>query len=99
MNEFRLSTEAERNLDEIFDYIARDNPAAASRFVQLIKGKFRLLAEFPRMGRSRPEFGTRTRSFVVRKYTIFYRVIKEGVLITHIYHGARDLFALFGKNK
>jgi plasmid stabilization system protein ParE len=30
-----------------------------------------------------------------RNYLIFYRIVPEGVQVLHVYHGARDLDALF----
>ena len=55
---YRLSTLAEQDLDEIWSYVAEDaSPATADRFIDAIIDRFELLAEQPRMGRLRPEFG------------------------------------------
>lgn len=47
MGKVRWTSEAERWLREIHDYIARDSPAAAARTVQRIYEKGALLADFP----------------------------------------------------
>ena len=55
---YRLSSLAERDLDEIWSYVAEDaSPNTADRLIDTIIGRFELLAEQPRLGRPRPEFG------------------------------------------
>ena len=55
---YRLSALAEQDLDEIWSYVADDaSPTAADRLIDAIVDRFELLAEQPRMGRLRPEFG------------------------------------------
>ncbi len=55
---YRLSSLAERDLDEIWSYIAEDSSVAtADRLVDDIIDRLDLLAEYPGMGRQRPEFG------------------------------------------
>jgi plasmid stabilization system protein ParE len=50
-NQIILAPEAERDLDEIVAYIAKDNPAAAEKFgIRLIE-RVELLKSFPRLGR------------------------------------------------
>ena len=48
---------AEQDLDEIFDYIARDKPVAASNFVERLRSECSFLASHPEIGLQRPEFG------------------------------------------
>jgi toxin ParE1/3/4 len=68
---YRLSPLAERDLDEVWSYIAEDaSPAMADRLSDAIFDRFELLVEQPRMGRNRPEFGDGVRSFVVESYVI-----------------------------
>jgi plasmid stabilization system protein ParE len=51
------TAEAERNLDDIFDYIARENhrPAAAAKVLRGIDQKCRLYARFPFASQSRDD--------------------------------------------
>jgi plasmid stabilization system protein ParE len=66
---FRVSTLAEQDLEEIWSYVAEDaSPATADRLIDAIIDRFELLAEHPRMGRLRPEFGPGVRSFTVENY-------------------------------
>jgi toxin ParE1/3/4 len=54
----RLSELAEQDLLEIWLYVAADaSVARADRLLDAIGEQFELLAEQPRMGRRRPEFG------------------------------------------
>lgn len=91
---YRLSPLAERDLDEIWSYVAEDAaPTAADRLVDDIIHRFDLLAEQPRMGRARPEFGIGVRSFAVENYVIYYRREGNDVLIARVLHGRRDQIA------
>ena len=85
-----LSPLAERDLDEIWSYVAEDaNRTTADRLIDAIVDRFELLGEQPRMGRLRPEFGEGVRSFTVENHVIYYR--HEGdVLIARVLHGRRD---------
>ena len=87
---YRLSALAERDLDEIWSFVAEDaSPITADRLVDAIVARFELLAEQPRMGRLRPEFGAGVRSLTVENHVIYYRHDGD-VLIARILHGRRD---------
>ena len=90
---YRLAPLAERDLDEIWSYVAEDaTPTTADRLVDDIIHRFDLLAEQPGIGRARPEFGRGVRSFAVENYVVYDR--HEGdVLIARILHGRRDQIA------
>jgi toxin ParE1/3/4 len=70
---YRLSALAERDLDEIWSYVAEDaSPTTADRLIDAIIDRFELLAEQPRIGRLRPEFGPGVRSFTVENHVILW---------------------------
>ncbi|HXT12124.1 MAG TPA: type II toxin-antitoxin system RelE/ParE family toxin [Candidatus Angelobacter sp.] len=96
MSRLRLSSQAVRDLDEIEEYISRDNPDAAARTVILIREKCSLLSEFPGIGRTRSELLPNLRGFPVGNYVIFYRSVHTGIEVVRILHGARDIRELFG---
>lgn len=86
----RLSALAERDLEEIWSCVAEDaSPDTADRLIDAIIERFELLAEQPRMGRLRPEFGESVRSFTVENHVIYYRHDRD-VLIARVLHGRRD---------
>jgi toxin ParE1/3/4 len=83
----RYERSALADLDEIFRYIAADNPEAAYSFVDRVEEATKLLATLPFIGQKarHPRF----RYFPVEKYLIIYEVKKDEVIIQYIRHGAR----------
>jgi len=90
-----LTAEALGDLEQIGDYIARDNPSRAASFVDELIGKARELGELPRGFPLVPRYehlGIRRRAH--GNYLIFYRVGPDLVSVIHILQGARDYEAL-----
>lgn len=86
---YQLSHLAEQDLQDIWSYVAGDSsPERADRLLDAIGDGFERLAELPRIGRRRPEFGTGVRSVVVENYVIYYR--EEDLVIARVLHGNRD---------
>ena len=102
MAEFILASCVENELWAIWERIADDNPDAATRVVEAAYETFKTLAANPGLGRLRKFRDPRlegVRSWLVSgfdNYLIFYRAIPEGIEVLHVYHGARDIEALFG---
>jgi len=86
---------AQADLDEIWDYIASDNAAAADRLLATLHDKFLLLTAQPLMGQTRRELRPNLRSFSVGKYVIYYELLGERIRILRVLHGSRDVNALF----
>ena len=95
MKQFRVAPAARADLDEIWSYIAQDNPEAADKFIRAIVSRFPALAARPELGRMREELSPRLRSFPIGRYVVFYRPMETGVEIARVLHGARDLPPLF----
>ncbi len=95
MNRYRVADEARSDLDEIWFYVARDNPDAADKFIRAITSRFPKLANMPHLGRSREELSPRLRSFPIGRHIIFYRPMENGIEIARVLDGARDLPPLF----
>ena len=91
------SPQADEDLAQIWDYIARDNPAAADNLLREFDAQLRRHAESPLMGRAREELATGLRSFAVGRYVLFYSPIESGIALIHVLHGSRDLRRLFGR--
>jgi plasmid stabilization system protein ParE len=63
----RWTSEAERWLQDIYDYIAKDNPQAAARVIEGIYQKAQLLKKFPDMGHIyRYEAEGEIKNFIIR---------------------------------
>jgi len=80
-----------RALDDVHGiekFIEQDNPAAARRVEQRIKGVVRLLGEHPHMGRPGRVDGTR--EFVVSgtPYIVAYTVREDRVVILAVIHSS-----------
>ena len=96
MRRVLLSPEAAADLDDIAEWIARDDPVRALGFVDELERSCAGLAEFPESGRARPELAPRLRSKPHGRYVIFYTPGAKTVRIERILHGARDLEEHFG---
>ncbi len=83
---------ARDELNDIFDWIAKDNPGAARKLIGRIEDKITRLAmpNFAHMGR--PGLVEGTRELIQYPYIIVYRVDDRGqeIVIISIVHGARD---------
>jgi plasmid stabilization system protein ParE len=73
MSGFVFHPEAYADLEEIWDYIAADNPVAADRFLGEIEEKIQTLVRFPAQGHARPDLTSRPLRFcLLREYLIVY---------------------------
>jgi toxin ParE1/3/4 len=92
--EVLLARHAQRDLAEVYDYIAADSPANAAAFVQAIEEKVFSLASMPERASLIPEntqLGTGHRHLVHGNYRIIFRIEGDAVLVLRIVHGARLL--------
>lgn len=96
MARLRRAPVALQDLSNIWLTIALDNPNAADRVISRIYDAEERLADFPELGRIRPELRQNLRSWAVGDYLIFYRIDPDAVVIMRILHGARDLDDLIG---
>jgi toxin ParE1/3/4 len=82
---------AKQDLAEIIQYIARDNPDAAERFLAQVMEHYQQVADNVEMGRRRSEIAPEMRTAPFGDYIIFYQPIRDGVAIARFLHGARDI--------
>jgi toxin ParE1/3/4 len=95
---FRVSGEAERDLDEIYLYWAeRAGAKIADRLIDGIVDRFWLLGEHPDAGRSAEEIAAAVKCFPAGKYLVYYRKTRRGTEILHVFHGAREQKRAFRK--
>lgn len=92
----RFSSRAERDLEDIADYIARDNPPRALSFVRELRELCDKLGISPHAPRRFPQLGADAHILPHGNYVILYRDLPREVSITRILHGARDIMALIG---
>ncbi|NIF22392.1 type II toxin-antitoxin system RelE/ParE family toxin [Candidatus Pantoea multigeneris] len=89
MTRLQISPLAEQDLEEIGDFIARDNPQRAMSFVEEIYGKCLSISETPEIYPLRPELGTGIRSCSFGRYIIFFTDNEKSIRIERVLHGAR----------
>jgi toxin ParE1/3/4 len=89
-----LSPLAEFDLEEIGDYIARDNPPRAVTFIREIRELCVKITAMPEAAFLRHELGEGTRMVPFGKYLIFYTVGAESIRIERVLHGARNIIPI-----
>jgi plasmid stabilization system protein ParE len=80
----RYTRQALADLLAIADYIRERNPTAATKAETAVRSTIDLLADFPRLGRDRPELQARSLGVPRWPYTAYYRIENEEVWIVHI---------------
>lgn len=86
-----VSNRARTDLEEIWQFVAADNPGAADRLLADIESRVRMLATSPRLGRSRDDIAVGFRAFPVGAYLILYQVQPDAIGIVRVIHSARRL--------
>ena len=94
-----LTNDAVRDLEEIYQYIARrDGPGRADHVLDRIENAFTSLAQNPQRGsfpRELLDIGIREyREVYFKPYRIIYRVIGDSVYVMTIADGRRDMRGL-----
>lgn len=88
---YRVSDDAENDLDEIYLYWAeRTSLDVADRVIEAIVERFRLLGEFPEAGKSSRNIAPGVRCFPAGDYLIYYRRARKNTDIQHVFHGTRE---------
>ena len=86
---------AREDLQAIVEFIARDKPQAARRWLARLRETCRLLARHTGMGERRPEFlSGDCRSFSFGNYVIFFRPVSRGIEVVRVVRGERDVRSL-----
>lgn len=83
-----FSRGSERDLEQIIDHIARDNPRRALSFVRELRDAARALVRNPE-GRPKASFDPRIRRSVHRGYNLYYAILPGELRILAIIHGSR----------
>ena len=89
-----LSLDAERDLDLLFDWIARESgPERAEAILRRIGETLELLAQMSRIGRVRADLDGEPRAFAIWPWLIVYEPLSEGqgIVVWRAIDGRRDL--------
>ncbi len=92
MAEVAWTAEAQRWLEDIFDFIATDNPVAAAATVQGIFDRAQVLKNYPEIGHRYLASSRNVRILLYGHYRIAY-LVKDGgnIDILGIFHGSLDI--------
>jgi toxin ParE1/3/4 len=85
------SEKAERDLLQIYAYLADWNPQAADALIEEIDAKFKNLTRFPFIGRKRSSLAPEMRSILVGTHLIFYIVERDRIVVVRIIDGRMDV--------
>jgi toxin ParE1/3/4 len=90
------SAEADRDLDEIWLYVATESGSVevADNLIRELTRSFLTLARFPEIGRVQHQFGEKRRILASHGYLIVYAMHDEDVWILRVLHGRRDIAVL-----
>jgi toxin ParE1/3/4 len=83
----RWTPTAGRDLEQVYEYIARDNSAAASRTVDAMLSAIDALQQNPLLGRSGRL--ARTRELILSPYVVSYRARLGVIEILSVIHRSR----------
>jgi toxin ParE1/3/4 len=88
---FELHPGAANDITEIWEFIAKDNPAAVTRVREHILEAIRELAAFPKQGHRRLDLTSESLRFqVIRDYLIAYAPDEKPLVVVAVIHGRRS---------
>jgi toxin ParE1/3/4 len=90
-----VTSRADADLLQAFQYLYPRNAAAAEALVQELDRKFDNLSHFPFIGRERTSLGSGLRSLVAGTHVIFYKVEDDRIIVVRVLDGRRDIDAEF----
>jgi toxin ParE1/3/4 len=88
---YYLLPRAEEDIEQIGDFLAERNPAAAVRLIDAFHEKWLRLTHFPYLGMERDDILPGIRHVVVGEYVALYRIGGKGIEIVRIFHGHRQI--------
>lgn len=95
MSRYRITDQAEEDLIDILDTIAKSSPRAAIRMSDRFTARFHELAGSPELGRFVEHLQPGLRRVNEGVYGIFYREAEDEIQILRVIHGMRDIDARF----
>ena len=88
MKHLLWSAKARQRREEIFEYIAADNPAAALWLDEQFSQAAKRIMEFPQIGRKGRALGTRE-MIVYGNYILVYELLADKIVILTVHHAAQ----------
>lgn len=97
MGKIRWTEKASNHLQTIYEYIAKDSKAYATRFIRSLIKSTTKLKTMPQIGRIVPEIEDHNvREVIYKNYRVAYRIIGDlDIEILAVLHGARNFKKAF----
>jgi len=92
---YRKSPEADTDLLRIWRYIAENDRATATQFIDRLHGTMAMLAEMPGIGRPRDDLAPNVRTFPLGSYLIIYREATGGIEVVRVLSARQDYRRIF----
>lgn len=97
-----FTEDAERDLDDLYDYIARhDSPKSTDRVLDRLLEATQALATFPERGSQPKELRAlgiqEYRQVFFKPYRVIYRVLADQVIVYLVAAGRRDMQSLLSR--
>jgi len=77
------------DIDEMAEFISKENKTAAEKVVKLIYDRVHLLVQHPDIGRPGRVPGTRELYIDGTPFIVPYRIQKDEIQVLRVFHGAR----------
>lgn len=86
----RFTISAQRDLNDIFDYLEPLNPLAANAAINTIEHSVNLLAEYPMSARKTDMKDVRVKPLTKYPFLIFYHAGNTELTILRVWHSSRE---------
>lgn len=97
MTQLKFANLARTDLQNIHDFIAKDNPTAAASVIEVLEERCRSLVQMPNIGQKRDDISPRMRGIVEGNYLILYTGTKNSIFIVRILHTKRNVDEIMRK--
>ena len=91
MSRVTRSRRVEQDLLAIAEYIAADNPVAASRWLDEMERTFALLSSFPTIGQDVSDIRPGLGRLSLGNYLIYFAPADDELRIVRVLHGSRNI--------
>lgn len=85
----RYAPRARSDIADIYDYISKHNPRAATAIIRAIRATANLLARYPGLGRDTDIAGIRVLTVARYPYLVYHTAVGDELTVVHVRHGSR----------
>jgi toxin ParE1/3/4 len=86
----RFTTAAQRDLNDIFEYLKPRNPVLANSVINAIEYSINLLTEYPMSARKTDTKDVRVKPLIKYPFLIFYHTANSDLTILRVWHSSRE---------